>query len=334
MADLSRRSFLKAGLATAGAVAASTVPAATVQAAKEGHLATLLDLRKCIGCEACVEACKESNEEKFPVVDKSKMPTMYPTKRVPVMDWSEKQDVMDRLTPYNWLYIQTAEGTYKGEDFSLTIPRRCMHCQNPPCVALCPWGPAHQLENGIALIDSDICLGGSKCKSVCPWHIPERQSGVGIYMDILPEFAGNGVMYKCDRCYQKVAEGELPACIDICPEKVQKIGPRDEIIKEAHAIAEEIGGFIYGEKENGGTNTIYVSPIPFEELDKVIEKGPGKPHLKPVKDSMADSNNLVTALAIAPLAGIAGALGRFASLAKKSGGAEKKDPGQGSKEQS
>ena len=204
-----------------------------------------------------------------------------------------------------------------------------MHCQNPPCVALCPWGPAHQLENGIALIDSDICLGGSKCKSVCPWHIPERQSGVGIYMDILPEYAGNGVMYKCDRCYQKVAEGELPACIDICPEKVQKIGPRDEIIKEAHAIAQEIGGFIYGEKENGGTNTIYVSPVPFEELDKVIEKGPGKPHLKPVKDSMADSNNLVTALAIAPLAGIAGALGRFVSLAKKSGGCREKRPGTG-----
>ncbi len=318
MADLSRRSFLKAGLATAGAVAASTVPASTAMAAKDKHLATLLDIRKCIGCEACVEACKESNEEKFPVVDMSKIPTMYPTKRVKISDWSEKQDVMDRLTPYNWLYIQTAEGTYQGKEFSLTIPRRCMHCQNPPCVDLCPFGAAHQQDNGIAIIDSEICLGGAKCKSVCPWHIPERQSGLGIYLDIMPEFAGNGVMYKCDRCYQKVAEGELPACIDICPENVQKIGPRDEIIKEAHAIAEEIGGFIYGEKENGGTNTIYVSPVPFEELNKVIEKGPGKPHLKPVADTMAHSNNLMKALAIAPIAGVAGAVGRFVSLAKKS----------------
>ncbi len=53
-------------------------------------------------------------------------------------------------------------------------------------------------------------------------------------------------------------------------------------------------------------------------MNKVVEKGPGKPHLKPVKDSMADSNNLAKALAIAPLAGIAGARGRFVSLAKKS----------------
>ncbi len=334
MADLSRRSFLKAGLATAGAVAASTVPAGTARAALEGHLATLMDIRKCIGCEACVDACKESNEDKFPQPDMSKLPKMYPQKRVKISDWSEDQDVMDRLTPYNWLYIQTAEGKYKGKDYSLTIPRRCMHCQNPPCVSLCPFGSAHQQDNGIAMIDADICLGGAKCKSVCPWKIPERQSGVGIYLDILPEFAGNGVMYKCDRCYQKVAQGEAPACIDICPEDVQKIGPRDEIVKEAKAIAEEIGGYIYGLNENGGTNTIYVSPVPFGELNKAVEKGPGKPHLKPVADAMAESNNLVKALAIAPLAGIAGAVGRFVSLAKKSTEAEKDAPKEGTEEQS
>lgn len=324
MANLSRRSFLKAGLATAGAVAASSVPASTAMAATDNHLATLLDIRKCIGCEACVEACKESNEDKFPVVDPARMPTMRPVKRVKISDWSDKQEVMDRLTPYNWLYIQAAEGNYKGQDYSLTIPRRCMHCQNPPCVNLCPFGSAHQQDNGIAMIDPDICLGGAKCKSVCPWKIPERQSGIGIYLDILPELAGNGVMYKCDRCYQKVAQGELPACIDICPVDVQKIGPREEIVKEARALAKEIGGFIYGDKENGGTNTIYVSPIPFEELNKVIEKGKGKPHLKPVGNAMAESNNLVKALALAPLAGVAGAIGRFVSLAKEKDSAGKK----------
>jgi Fe-S-cluster-containing dehydrogenase component len=192
-----------------------------------------------------------------------------------------------------------------------------MHCQNPPCVKLCPWGAADQLDNGIVRIDSDICLGGAKCKTVCPWQIPERQTGVGMYLDILPRYAGNGVMYKCDRCYQKVAQGEPPACVEICPEKVQKIGPREEIIKEAHALAKEINGFIYGEKENGGTNTIYVSPVPFDVLNKAIEKGPGKPHLGPAKEAMAQTNNLVTALAIAPVAGIVGAVGRFLSLAKK-----------------
>ena len=87
-------------------------------------------------------------------------------------------------------------------------------------------------------------------------------------------------MYKCDRCYNRIEDGKLPACIDVCPENVQKIGPRDEILAEAHAIKDEIHGFIYGEKENGGTNTIYVSPVPFEDLNKGLEKAAGNPGLK------------------------------------------------------
>ena len=125
-------------------------------------------------------------------------------------------------------------------------------------------------------------------------------------------------MYKCDRCYDQVAQGQLPACIEACPEDVQTIGPREEIIKKARALAKEINGYIYGEKENGGTNTIYVSPVPFEELNKAIEKGKGKPHLNPVKDTMAQGNNLTTAMALAPVAGIAAAVGKFVKLTKSS----------------
>ena len=191
-----------------------------------------------------------------------------------------------------------------------------MHCANPPCVKLCPWGSAKQEENGISRIDPDICLGGSKCQSVCPWHIPQRQTGVGLYLDLLPQFAGNGVMYKCDRCYDRIAEGELPACIEECPEDVQSIGPRDEIIAAAHKLAAEIDGFIYGENENGGTNTIYVSPVPFEEITKAIATGKGRPDLASVSDRMGEANNLVSAMALAPIAGIAAAIGKFYKYSK------------------
>ena len=315
---ISRRSFLKGSLATAAGVAASSVPGASAVAKPDEskQLATLLDIRKCIGCEACVEACSETNAEKYPNPQKP-FPKMYPS-RVPVEDWSDKRDVNDRLTPYNWLYIQHADVEINGEETELTIPRRCMHCVNPPCVKLCPWGAAKQLENGISRIDSDICLGGSKCRNVCPWHIPQRQTGTGLYLDIMPSMAGNGVMYKCDRCYDRLEQGVLPACIEACPEDVQTIGPRDEIIKKAHAIAAEIDGYIYGEKENGGTNTIYVSPVPFEELNQEIGKGKGKPHFKPVKDTMAQANSLAAAMFVAPIAGIAAAIGKYYKLMKKS----------------
>ncbi len=313
---ISRRSFLKGGAAAAVTVAASSVPAVSAGNEDKEHLATLIDISKCVGCEACVEACSEINVGKYPNPQKP-FPEMFP-KRVPVMDWSEKKDVIDRLTPYNWIYIQRAMVEKDGEEIEISIPRRCMHCVNPPCVKLCPFGAAKQFENGISRLDPNICLGGSKCKNVCPWHIPERQTGVGIYLDILPSLAGNGVMYKCDRCYKRVADGELPGCIEACPEDVQIIGPRDEIIEKAHKLAKEMNGYIYGEKENGGTNTIYVSPVPFNVLNKAIDKGKGMPHLKPAKNTMADANNLAAAMVIAPLAGIAAAIGKIYTLAKKS----------------
>jgi Fe-S-cluster-containing dehydrogenase component len=272
--ELNRRSFLKGALAAVGATAASGLAVPQVVKGAQGsgkQLATLLDLSKCQGCEECVYACREANEKYQPGTPDKPFPEMFPP-RVPVEDWSEKQDVTDRLTPYNWLYIQRYYVEHDGEEWEINAPRRCMHCQNPPCANLCPWGAARQLPNGITNIDPDLCLGGAKCRKVCPWQIPQRQTGTGLYLDLMPSYAGNGVMYKCNRCYERIEQGEMPACIEACPFDVQTIGPRDEILAKAHALAEEMNGFIYGEHENGGTNTIYVSPVPFEKLNAALQK--------------------------------------------------------------
>lgn len=314
--DISRRKFFKNGAIAAAALAVSSVPQVLAsQRETDQQLATLIDVSRCIGCEACVDACKDSNEDKFPRPKKS-FPKMFPD-RVKVEDWSEQQDVRDRLTPYNWLFIQHAVVQTNSGGKEITLPRRCMHCVNPPCVKLCPWGAAIQDKNGISRMDPDLCLGGAKCKNVCPWKIPQRQTGAGIYLDILPSLAGNGVMNKCDRCYDRIAKGGLPACIEACPEQVQSIGPRREILEQAHKLASSMNGFIYGETENGGTNTIYVSPVSFESLNQVIDKGQGKPGFKKAKDEMAQANTLAAALVIAPIAGIASALGRYYKSVKK-----------------
>jgi len=300
---ISRRNFLKGLGAASGAM---LIPAAkTAQAGRaDEELCTLLDLSKCIGCGECVSACREVNEPKFPNPQKP-YPEMYPTSRVKVEDWSDRRDIDDRLTPYNWLYIQSAEVEYNGEIHEINIPRRCLHCRNAPCANLCPWGAAGKQKNGIVRINEDVCLGGAKCRAVCPWHIPQRQTGVGLYLRLLPKLAGNGVMYKCDRCYNRIDQGELPACIESCPEDVQTIGPRSEILAKAHQLAKENDWFIYGADENGGTNTVYLSPVPFDLLNEAVDKGPGKPGLSPVADSMADEEKLAYAVGIAPFAGIA-----------------------------
>ncbi|NLV67061.1 MAG: 4Fe-4S dicluster domain-containing protein [Spirochaetes bacterium] len=314
---ISRRDlFTKGAKRTAAAgIAAVALPQA-VKGATGSELATLLDLRKCIGCEACVYACKDSNAKKYPEPVKP-FPVMHPVKRVKVEDWSENRDETTRLTPYTWLYIQRVKVYYNGKEQELNIPRRCMHCENPPCANLCPWGSAHKQSNGITVIDTELCFGGAKCKDVCPWKIPQRQTGVGIYLKFAPSLGGNGVMYKCDRCYDKIAQGEIPACITECPEGVQKIGPREDIIREAKAIALSEGVYLYGLEENGGTNTIYISPVPFDVIDRALEKGDGKPHIQPVADSMASADLLSKAMVIAPLAGIAAAAGKNFRMLKK-----------------
>ena len=91
-----RRTFLKAGLYSAAAATGLLLPG-SVMAANGTQLCTLFDLTKCIGCEACVEACRDINVAKFPVLEKP-MPVMYPTDRVKIADWSsgEKQAVREK----------------------------------------------------------------------------------------------------------------------------------------------------------------------------------------------------------------------------------------------
>jgi formate dehydrogenase iron-sulfur subunit len=310
----SRRSFLK-GMGVGGA--ATVLPAKAYGFGRvddSRELTTLLDLSACIGCGACVEACRETNGHKFPR-PKKPFPTMHPA-RVKAEDWSDHQEVVDRLTPYNWLFIQTVEARFDGRDHLVHIPRRCLHCQNPPCANLCPWGSASKAENGIVRIDAGTCLGGAKCRDVCPWSIPQRQTGVGLYLRLLPGLAGNGVMYKCDRCHDRVDQGLVPACIEVCPMQVQSMGPRRKMARKARELASLRGDFIYGLEENGGTNTIYLSPVPFEILNGALATGPGQPHLAEVEESMAKEELLGMALLTAPLAGLVSGLVAAARLVK------------------
>ncbi|GAB6037329.1 hypothetical protein JCM15519_18880 [Fundidesulfovibrio butyratiphilus] len=300
---MSRRTLFKAlGLGGAAALVPARSRAALWQDSSQ-ELVTFLNLNDCIGCGACVDACREKNADRYPK-PVHPIPPMIPSTSKPE-DFSDKKGDTSRLTPYNWLYIQTAVVETEQGKREVNIPRRCLHCQNPPCANLCPWGASSRQANGIVSINPDICLGGAKCRTVCPWHIPQRQSGVGLYLELLPTMAGNGVMYKCDRCQDRVAKGEKPACIEACPNSVQTIGPRREIVAMAKRLAAETGGYLYGLEENGGTNTIYLSPVPFETLNKAVEKGPGKPHLAKVADVMATSNHLAWAVLLAPLAGVA-----------------------------
>ncbi len=313
---MDRRGFLKAGAAFLGAAATAGIPADNSHALdRRKAVATLIDLTKCDGCDGeevpiCVKACRTENADRFPEPVKP-IPDVFPTHKI--ADWSDRRDVIDRLTPYNWIFVQKV----KVGSRTVHIPRRCMHCDNPPCANLCPWGVNKKMPEGPVVINTKTCLGGAKCKSVCPWHIPQRQSGVGLYLKILPNFIGNGVMYKCDLCYHRTKEGKPPACVEACPKGAMVFGPRDEIIAMAKRPQKEIGGYLYGLDENGGTSTIYVSDVPFEEIDRRIKPRDGYPHMKRVKPFFEKFTKAAGYLGLIPLASAATALGMV--FAKKSG---------------
>lgn len=317
--QISRRSFLKAAAGVA-ALSGMTLPN-TVHAAGEKQLASLIDLSLCDGCSdreapVCVSACRAINKDKIPPIAE---PIPVPWPRKTVEDWSRKREVTNRLTPYNFIYVHQADVDLNGEKKTVFVPRRCMHCDNPACATICPFSANHKQTNGAVVIDQDLCFGGAKCKTVCPWEIPQRQSGVGIYLHVLPTLMGNGVMYKCDLCNDRLNNGALPGCVEACPRNAMLIGPKADIFALAEKRAIQMKGEIYGKKENGGTATLYVSPVSFDLINKTMRKKPGQPDMLPgVERRMTGTDPLGKMVLAAPALGIAaGAAGAFKWLSRR-----------------
>lgn len=292
------------------------LPVSAVQASPgPDSYATLIDLTKCDGCAGkptplCVESCRSGRRDVFPNPEEDQLLDYWPQKKHE--DWSRKRDLRDRFTPYNWIFLQQVE--VDGQ--LLSIPRRCMHCDNPPCAKLCPFGVKHKTAEGPVYIDHDLCFGGAKCRVVCPWSVPQRQAGVGLYtlwQKYLP--VGGGVMYKCDLCRERLHNGDKPHCIEACPQKAMSIGRRDEIMSRSLKLKEQYQGDLYGMSENGGTSTIYVSRVPFARIDAALmaqsSGGKDKPTVRLNKpENMLDKQKGWAWLSLlAPLAGAGAALG-------------------------
>lgn len=312
----SRRNLLK-GIAAAGAVSVIPSKKAKAETADKNRYATLIDLTKCDGCEhtdtpVCVTACRETNADRFPEPDPAMLKNYWPQDKHE--DWSKKRHLTDRLTPYNWIFVQKVETEVDGKILTQHVPRRCLHCDNPPCANLCPFGSMNKTKEGPVYVKESTCFGGAKCRTVCPWSVPQRQAGVGIYTYLDPMPVGGGVMYKCDLCRDRLKQGREPACIEQCPTGAMKIGQRSEIIKEAEQLKKQYSGYLYGDQQNGGTSTIYVSEIPFEKLDKAIVTRAGNPkkamRLHNPDNVMEKHSNWAVSALVAPFIG---ALGAFAA---------------------
>ena len=306
---MERRGFLKtlagAGLG-AGMLSAWGAATPAQAAGLEDCLAVVVDVDACTGCGACVQACHERAAARVPQPVSPIPASRWGRDRKP--DWWGRRNVTDRLTPYNWLYLQSCTvQTARGER-RVFMPRRCLQCLNPPCVSLCPLGAARQRPTGAVYTEMSLCFGDSQCIAVCPWHIPRLQAGVGPYLHLAPGYLGYGQTFKCDFCEDIISDGKPPLCVAACPHGAQHFGPYAEMTALARRMAEERHGDLFGLQENGGSCLIYVSSIPFRDIEASLLRGlisAGRPSLRPAGASLERENDLVGTVLAAPLAGAA-----------------------------
>jgi Fe-S-cluster-containing dehydrogenase component len=320
---VSRRQFFAITAAAGAAGVAVATPAAA--SARRAPVGMLIDLTKCDGCPdretpRCVAACRSANEAKFPK-PAHPIPDNWPTGTHE--DWSGKRGLTTTLTPYNWTFVQRASVEHEGRRITVNVPRHCMHCDDPPCANLCPFSAQTKQPEGPVVIDPDLCLGGAKCRTVCPWHIPQRQSGVGLYMSWQPVPAGGGVMYKCDFCIDRLRAGGAPACAEGCNRDAIVVGDKTELAARARAQAAKIGGDTYGLEENGGTSVFYVSPVPFAKIDAALAAARDRFRMPvAVENPLTDTSRMAEAVLLAPLAtglgAVVAAVGTAVKLSRKS----------------
>ena len=214
---ISRRDFLK--LVGLGAVAggAKTVPAELFAAAKPAAdakgLAMVIDLKKCSahkGCRDCRKACHVEHN----------VPEIAEPKHEIKWIWKEMFAKAFHGPAHEFLAAKTKH---------LAVPVLCNHCQNPPCVKVCPTQATWKREeDGVVMMDWHRCIGCRYCMVACPygarsfnWKEPRP-----LLKKIRDEFPtrSKGVVEKCTFCEERLAKGKRPACVEACKAKAMTFG--------------------------------------------------------------------------------------------------------------
>lgn len=180
-------------------------------------LGMTIDLKRCIGCQTCAVACKMQNN-------------------VPLgMLWN-------RVLTEGGEHLDRARGTYPYLTKSW-LPLSCQHCENAPCVKVCPVGATYKREeDGLVLINYDKCIGCRYCMAACPynvrvfnWKEPVCQPGHD-YGDAKVPKRRKGIVEKCSFCAERVDQGLEPMCVVCCPAKARKFGDLNDPNTEVAAL--------------------------------------------------------------------------------------------------
>ncbi len=275
---IKRRDFLKAALGGAALTAVGDAEALQREPKKvlPDAVGMLYDSTLCIGCKACMSACKEANH-----LPRQDLPGMSPDE--PRL-WDQSLDLSANTYNVIKAYIN-GDGAVKDREINgfAFVKRHCMHCVDPSCVSACPVSAMEKDPvSGVVRHHPERCIGCRYCVFSCPFEVPKYQYNEAF-----------GEIKKCQMCSERLAVGKMPACCDVCPTGASLFGRVDDLKKEAerrraakpgdHYVfprgnlshndrpphEERIGHYqpeVYGERELGGTQVRYLAGVPFGKL--------------------------------------------------------------------
>jgi Fe-S-cluster-containing dehydrogenase component len=281
---LSRRDFLKVSASGGLLLASNLAPVPALARDPVPRLpeavGILYDATACIGCKACMSACKEYNH-------------LPPDHYNPSNIWDDPIDLSAKTVNIVKLYVN---GTAQAKDQEINgysyIRRFCMHCVDPSCTSACPVRALHKASNtGVVMYDKSACIGCRYCQIACPYNIPKFQ-----WDQAFPQIV------KCQLCSQRFAQGGYSACCEFCPTGASIFGNVQDLLKEAkRRLSLKVGEFadyplqrvdspnkvsrqvtpylqhIYGDKEGGGSQVLMLANVPFNKL--------GLPQLPPTSQA-------------------------------------------------
>ncbi|TDD82220.1 4Fe-4S dicluster domain-containing protein [Actinomadura rubrisoli] len=197
------------------------------------------DTSVCIGCKACEVACKEWNAIPEDGLEFTGM-SYDNTQGLGADTWRHVAFIEQNKT------VEQAEGS--GGDAGLRwlmASDVCKHCTHAACLDVCPTGSLFRTEFGTVVVQQDICNGCGYCVPACPYGVIDQRKG-------------DGRVWKCTMCYDRLGAGQEPACAKACPTDSIQYGPLEELRERAAARVDQLHGLgvsdarLYGEDPDDG----------------------------------------------------------------------------------
>lgn len=175
----------------------------------------VVDTTRCIGCGACVRACKIEND----------VPESY--YRTWVERYEINKDEQVRVDSPKGAIESFKQNNFQNSEIvkAFFVPKLCNHCYDSSCTQVCPVGATYESPDDVVLIDKDHCVGCGYCVQACPYGCR--------YIDHT-----KGVADKCTLCYHRIHKGLAPACVNACPRDARIYGnlkdPKSKIRQILH----------------------------------------------------------------------------------------------------